>query len=63
MTLRRSVVVGIATRIGLLYGGAMLKFAFSRSPLHPNWWVGWHPDHHHGRGTLVETLLRSVARP
>jgi hypothetical protein len=28
--------------IGLLYGGAMLRFAWYRGAVHPNWWLGWH---------------------
>jgi len=28
--------------IGLLYGGAMIRFAWFRGALHPNWWLGWH---------------------
>lgn len=28
--------------IGLLYGGAMIRFAFMKAPVHPNWPLIWH---------------------
>lgn len=28
--------------VGLLFGGAMLRFAFLRAPVHPNWSLIWH---------------------
>jgi hypothetical protein len=32
----------ILSSIGLVYGAAMIRFAWLRSPLHPKWWLGWH---------------------
>jgi hypothetical protein len=32
----------ILSSIGLVYGAAMMRFAWVRSPLHPKWWLGWH---------------------
>ena len=28
--------------VGLAYGGAMMRFAWMRAPLHPAWWLNWH---------------------
>ena len=28
--------------IGLVLGGAMVRFARRAGPLHPNWWLSWH---------------------
>lgn len=45
------LVVGIAqgkplpiafSSVGLIYGPPMLRFAFMRAPVHPNWWLIWH---------------------
>lgn len=32
----------ILSSIGLVFGGAMVRFARTRAPLHPRWWLGWH---------------------
>ncbi len=28
--------------VGLLYGAAMVRFAWMRAALHPSWWLNWH---------------------
>lgn len=42
----------ILSSIGLVYGAAMIRFAWMRAPLHPLWWLGWH---------LTSVLLLSSA--
>jgi hypothetical protein len=32
----------ILSSIGLLYGAAMIRFAWMALPPHPKWWLGWH---------------------
>jgi hypothetical protein len=32
----------ILSSIGLVYGAAMIRFAWMASPPHPKWWLGWH---------------------
>jgi len=32
----------IFSMIGLVYGGAMIRFAWLKEAPHPNWWLSWH---------------------
>jgi hypothetical protein len=54
--------------IGLLYGGAMLRFAFYRGALHPKWWLGWHLNgmcflFNAVHGTLLAVLWKALVAP
>lgn len=71
------LIAGIASRqplpmilssIGLVYGGAMIRFGRLRSPLHPRWWLGWHLNSvlllsSAVHGTLLAVIYRSVIDP
>ncbi|WP_435259611.1 hypothetical protein ACSBLW_07595 [Thioclava sp. FR2] len=54
--------------VGLIYGGAMLRFAFLRSEVHPNWALIWHLNgviffFNAIHGTLLAVLLRAWIWP
>jgi hypothetical protein len=38
----RQPLAVILSSIGLIYGAAMIRFAWMNAPLHPTWWLGWH---------------------
>jgi hypothetical protein len=40
--LARQPLAMILSSIGLIYGAAMVRFAWMQGPLHPKWWLGWH---------------------
>jgi hypothetical protein len=55
----------ILSSIGLVFGGGMLRFAHTRAPLHPRWWLGWHLNavlllSSAVHGTLLAVLYRSL---
>lgn len=54
--------------VGLAYGGAMVRFAWLRAPLHPLWWLSWHLNAVCGlftavHGTLLFVLWRWAFAP
>jgi hypothetical protein len=58
----------ILSSIGLVYGAAMIRFAWMRSPLHPKWWLGWHLNSvlllsSAVNGTLLAVLYRTFVDP
>lgn len=71
------LAAGIATRnpmpviffvIGLLYGGAMIRFAFMRAPVHPNWSLIWHLNgttflFNAVHGTVLAVAWRALVDP
>ncbi|MCB1391499.1 MAG: hypothetical protein KDK12_20530 [Rhodobacteraceae bacterium] len=63
-----AVMPVIFSVIGLLYGGAMIRFAWFRGPLHPRWWLGWHLNgmcflFNAVHGTLLAVLWRVLVAP
>jgi hypothetical protein len=40
--LARQPLAMILSSIGLVYGAAMIRFAWMHGPVHPLWWLGWH---------------------
>lgn len=58
----------ILSSIGLVYGGAMIRFAWIRGGLHPKWWLGWHLNSvlllsSAVHGTLLAVIYRTVIDP
>lgn len=54
--------------VGLIFGGAMLRFAWMRAPVHPNWALIWHLNavvylFNAVHGTLLAVLLRAWIWP
>ncbi|MCV3209281.1 hypothetical protein OHD62_23600 [Mesorhizobium sp. YC-39] len=47
--------------IGLVYGGAMLRFAWMRAEPHPRWWLGWHLNAVCGLFNAVHGTFLAVA--
>lgn len=55
----------ILSSIGLVFGGAMMRFSRARGPLHPKWWLGWHLNSvlllsNAVHGTLLAVLYRTL---
>jgi hypothetical protein len=55
----------ILSSIGLVFGGAMVRFAWIAGPVHPRWWLGWHLNSvllllSAVHGTLLAVLYRAV---
>jgi hypothetical protein len=58
----------ILSGIGLVYGGAMIRFATLRAVPHPKWWLGWHLNSvlllsSAVHGTLLAVLYRTLIDP
>jgi hypothetical protein len=58
----------VLSSIGLVYGAAMVRFAWMSSPLHPKWWLGWHLNSvlllsSAVHGTLLAVIYRTFADP
>jgi hypothetical protein len=58
----------ILSSIGLVYGAAMIRFAWMREPVHPKWWLGWHLNSvlllsSAVNGTLLAVLYRTFVDP
>ncbi len=58
----------ILSSIGLVFGAAMIRFAWLRAPLHPKWWLGWHLNSvlllsSAVHGTLIAVIYRSLVDP
>lgn len=58
----------VLSSVGLLYGAAMIRFAWVRGPLHPTWWLNWHLNAVCGlftavHGTLLFVLWRWLVAP
>jgi hypothetical protein len=58
----------ILSSIGLVYGAAMVRFAWMASPLHPKWWLGWHLNSvlllsSAVHGTLLAVIYRTFVDP
>jgi hypothetical protein len=53
-------VAAVLSWVGLAYGVAMIHFAWSRSPLHPRWWLSWHVSAVLGLSTAVHGTLGFV---
>lgn len=58
----------ILSSIGLVYGAAMIRFAWMSSPLHPKWWLGWHLNSvlllsSAVHGTLLAVVYRTFVDP
>ena len=54
--------------IGLLFGGAMIRFAFLKGAVHPNWWLGWHLNgmcflFNAVHGTMLAVIWRALVNP
>ncbi len=54
--------------IGLLFGGAMIRFAFFEGAVHPNWWLGWHLNgmcflFNAVHGTMLAVIWRALVSP
>jgi len=47
--------------VGLGYGAAMLRFAWTRRPLLPNWWLNWHLNAVCGLFTAVHGTVLYLA--
>lgn len=55
----------ILSGIGLVYGGAMIRFAGMHAAPHPRWWLGWHLNSvlllsSAVHGTLLAVLYRTL---
>jgi len=55
----------ILSSIGLVFGGAMIRFVRARGPVHPKWWLGWHLNavlllSSAVHGTLLAVVYRSL---
>jgi hypothetical protein len=58
----------ILSSIGLVYGAAMIRFAWMSSPPHPKWWLGWHLNSvlllsSAVHGTLLAVIYRAFVDP
>src|SRR5262245_30372119 len=58
----------ILSSIGLVFGAAMIRFAWLRAPLHPKWWLGWHLNavlllSSAVHGTLLAVVYRTFVDP
>lgn len=58
----------ILSSIGLVFGGAMIRFAGVTAPLHPLWWLGWHLNavlllSSAVHGTLLAVIYRTLVDP
>ncbi|HWB46918.1 MAG TPA: hypothetical protein VG900_15900 [Hyphomicrobiaceae bacterium] len=54
--------------VGLVYGGAMLCFAWMRAEPHPRWWLAWHLNAVAGlfnavHGTVLAVIWRALVDP
>jgi hypothetical protein len=54
--------------IGLVYGSAMIRFAWMRAEMHPRWWLGWHLNAICGlfnatHGTVLTVAWRTLVDP
>lgn len=55
----------ILSSIGLVFGGAMIRFALMPEPPHPKWWLGWHLNSvlllsSAVHGTLLAVIYRTL---
>lgn len=58
----------ILSSIGLVFGGAMIRFAWLQAPPHPKWWLGWHLNSvlllsSAVHGTLLAVIYRTLVDP
>lgn len=58
----------ILSSIGLVYGAAMMRFAWMSSPPHAKWWLGWHLNSvlllsSAVHGTLLAVVYRTFVDP
>ena len=63
--LARQPLAMILSSIGLVFGGAMIRFAHFRGRVHPKWWLGWHLNavlllSSAVHGTLLAVLYRTL---
>ena len=63
--LSRQPLAMILSSIGLIFGGAMIRFARVRGAVHPKWWLGWHLNavlllSSAVHGTLLAVLYRTL---
>lgn len=61
-------VAAVLSWVGLAYGAAMVHFAWSRAPLHRQWWLCWHVNAVLGlftavHGTLCFVVWRALVAP
>lgn len=61
----RQPLAVILSSIGLVYGGAMIRFALMREPPQPKWWLGWHLNSvlllsSAVHGTLLAVIYRAL---
>jgi hypothetical protein len=54
-------VAAVLSWVGLTYGTAMVWFAWSRAPVHRQWWLSWHVNAVLGLFTAVHGNLGFVA--
>jgi len=60
-------VTAILSWVGLVYGTAMMRFAWMRGPVQPKWWLGWHLNAVSGlfnaaHGTFLFVAWRSLTQ-
>lgn len=58
----------ILSSIGLVFGGAMMRFAALKATPHPEWWLGWHLNavlllSSAVHGTLLAVIYRTFVDP
>jgi hypothetical protein len=61
----RQPLAMILSNIGLVYGAAMIRFAWVKGPVHPKWWLGWHLNSvlllsSAVHGTLLAVIYRAL---
>ena len=61
-------VAAVLSWVGLAYGTAMIHFAWTRTPLHRQWWLAWHVNAVLGlftavHGTLGFVVWRALVAP
>jgi hypothetical protein len=66
--LSRQPLAMILSSIGLVYGGAMIRFAWMRPPIEPTWSLGWHLNSvlillSAVHGTLLAVIYRTFVDP
>ena len=66
--LARQPLTMIFSSIGLVFGAAMIRFAWLRGDVQPKWWLGWHLNavlllSNAVHGTLLAVIYRTFVDP